>query len=405
MSLHFPVETFEQHGCSIVLRRVEGPEAREFFFTCRPPVGAAGPVQQTQAIYRAILDVLSSSGAGPGSVISENVFLRDAGADIESFRAARRQVLADHGAEIRFNPATVELEQAPLDDTCLVEVQLWAVQSASTEVTHEQITAPAACDCPECGELRGLRITDCGDTQFCASGIYGRGDGPYEQTLAMFHAAETLLQEAGMAFSDVMRTWIHFREMDRDYAEFNRARREFFQSRNIDPIPASTGIGAGLVPQAHDVCLGVYAVQSERGSTVRQVMTTPTLNEAPVYGSDFSRGMRVEEPNRVALFISGTASLDEAGRTVHVDDFDAQVDRMLFNVRALLEGQGAGFDDVVSAITYVKHARDAAPLQEKLLEAGYQGFPNSIVEAPVCRPELLCETELLALLPVGDAAD
>ena len=216
----------------------------------------------------------------------------------------------------------------------------------------------------------------------------------------MFEASEALLQQAGMEFSDVMRTWIYFSEMERDYAGFNRARREFFEARGIDPIPASTGIGAGLVPAEHDLCLGIYAVKSSP-PTRRTVMTTPTLNEAPVYGSDFSRGMRVEELNKVALHISGTASLDESGETVHLDDFEAQADRMLLNVAALLEGQGADFRDVVSAITYLKHPQDAERLRQKFHEAGYEGFPNVLVKAEVCRPELLCETEALAVLPVS----
>jgi enamine deaminase RidA (YjgF/YER057c/UK114 family) len=127
-------------------------------------------------------------------------------------------------------------------------------------------------------------------------------------------------------------------------------------------------------------------------------MTTPTLNEAPVYGSDFSRGMRIQESNKVALHISGTASLDETGKTLHLDDFEAQADRMLLNVAALLKEQGATFSDVVSAMTYLKHPADAQRLRQKFHEAGYDGFPNVVVQAPVCRPELLCETEALAVL-------
>jgi enamine deaminase RidA (YjgF/YER057c/UK114 family) len=101
----------------------------------------------------------------------------------------------------------------------------------------------------------------------------------------------------------------------------------------------------------------------------------------------------------VALHISGTASLDETGKTVHLNDFEAQADRMLVNVAALLEGQGANFGDVVSAVTYLKHPEDAGRLRQKFQEAGYEGFPNVLVVAPVCRPELLCETEALAVLP------
>ncbi|MGD9339507.1 MAG: RidA family protein, partial [Chromatiales bacterium] len=205
---------------------------------------------------------------------------------------------------------------------------------------------------------------------------------------------------AGMEFHDVVRTWIYLREIDRDYADLNRARRAFFEARGIDPVPASTGIGGGPVSEAHDLCLGVYAVKAGR-SGARTVMTSPTLNEAPQYGADFVRGMRVGEVNKVALHVSGTASIDEDGRTVHRDDFEAQSDRMLLNIAALLEGQGASFGDAVSAITYLKRPEDAPRLRQKLQRAGFAGFPNALVVAPICRSDLLCEIEVLAALPTG----
>jgi enamine deaminase RidA (YjgF/YER057c/UK114 family) len=126
-------------------------------------------------------------------------------------------------------------------------------------------------------------------------------------------------------------------------------------------------------------------------------MTSPTLNEAVQYGADFVRGMKVVEANKVALHVSGTASIDEHGRTAHVGDFEAQADRMLVNIAALLEGQGADFGDVVSAITYLKHPADAGRLREKIHAAGFKGFPHALVAAPICRPDLLCETEALAV--------
>jgi hypothetical protein len=32
---------------------------------------------------------------------------------------------------------------------------------------------------------------------------------------------------------------------------------------------------------------------------------------------------------------------------------------------------------------------------------GFDGFPFAVVEAPLCRPELLCEVEAVAALPLG----
>jgi enamine deaminase RidA (YjgF/YER057c/UK114 family) len=151
------------------------------------------------------------------------------------------------------------------------------------------------------------------------------------------------------------------------------------------------------VSGTHDLCLGFQAVKGGR-PLARTVMTSPTLNEAREYGADFVRGMRIAESNRIALHVSGTASIDEHGRTVHCGDVDAQADRMLVNIAALLERQGARFADIAHAITYVKRPADGARIRERLHRAGFEGFPHALVVAEICRPELLCETEVLAVL-------
>jgi enamine deaminase RidA (YjgF/YER057c/UK114 family) len=378
---------------------VEGPEARELFFLCQPPAEAADAGQQAEAAYRAILGVLEAEGGSFESVVCETLFLRSLRADLEPVRAARRRVLAAcEGSPHR--PATTEIEQPPLNERACLEVSVQAVLPNGPPLRVDSFEARPACGCAECARSHGLRVHVGKEARLHAGGLYGLGEDAYEQTLAMFGVAEDLLQQAGMEFRDVVRTWIHLREMDRDYADLNRARRAFFEARGIDPAPASTGIGGGPVAEEHDLCLGVYAVQFQGAPPpVRTVMTAPTLNEALLYGSDFARGMRMVETNKVALHVSGTASIDESGRTAHPGDFEAQADRMLVNVAALLEGQGATFGDVVSAVTYLKRPADAGRLREKLHEAGFEGFPNVLVAAPICRPELLCETEALAVLP------
>ena len=392
----YPVsETIETQGCSIVLRRVAGPEARELFFHCQPPAGIAEAHLQAEAIYRAILSVLESEGDSFGSVVTETVFLRNLRASVEPVRVARHRVLAAHGAATH-RPATTEIEQPPLNERACLEVSVQAIMPHESPARFSPVEARPACGCAECARSHGLRIQVGDEIRFHAAALCGSGENAYQQTLGMFTLAEDLLQQAGMEFRDVVRTWIHLRDIDRDYADLNRARRVFFGARGIDPAPASTGIGGGPVPEKHHLCLGVYAVKAGRPS-VRTVMTSPTLNEASQYGADFVRGMKVFETNKVALYVSGTASIDEHGRTVHVDDFDAQANRMLVNIAALLERQGADFGDVVSAITYLKRPADARRLREKLHAAGFEGFPHALVAAPICRSDLLCETEALAV--------
>jgi enamine deaminase RidA (YjgF/YER057c/UK114 family) len=391
--------SIESHGCLLVLRRVDGPGARELFIHCRPAAAATDAGQQAESIYRAIRGVLEAEGASFGSVVSEMVFLRDLRQDIGMVRAARLRALDGPGAATH-RPATLEIEQPPLNEQARLEVLVQAVLPNEAQTPFDVIDVQAACGCADCASAHGLRVQVGAETRFHAAALYGPGDDAYQQTLGMFGLAEQLLQRAGMEFRDVVRTWIHLREMDRDYGALNRARREFFESRGIDLVPASTGIGGGPVPAGHDLCLGIYAVKAAH-AVERRVMTSPTLNEAPEYGADFVRGMRVAEANKVALHVSGTASIDEQGGTAHVGDVGAQAERMLVNIAALLEGQGAGFGDIVSAITYVKHPADQARVLEKLRSAGFAGFPHALVVAPICRPELLCETEALAVLPAA----
>ncbi len=390
-------ESIVRDGCPIVLRRIDGPKAGELFVHCRPPAGTTEPGLQAEAVYSAICDVLAVEGASFGSVVSETVFLRNLRSSVASVRGARDRVLAASGGA-GHRPATTEIEQPPLDERAWLEVSVQAVLPNESPPGFGPIEAESVCGCAECARAQGLRIQIGEETRFHAGGLCGPGDTAYEQTLGMFALAEDLLRRAGMEFGDVVRTWIHLREIDRDYADLNRARRAFFAARGIEPVPASTGIGGGPVSEAHRLCLSLYAVKAGRPA-MRTVMTSPTLNEAMQYGADFVRGMRVVETNKVALHVSGTASIDENGRTAHPDDFEAQADRMLLNVAALLERQSANFGDVVSAITYLKNPADAGRVRKKLREAGFEGFPNAFVVAPICRPDLLCEMEALAVLP------
>jgi enamine deaminase RidA (YjgF/YER057c/UK114 family) len=381
----------------VVLSRADGPDAHELFFNCRPGAEFQSLAEQSAAAYRAILGVLESEGGNFDSVVTETLFLRSAREDVDAIRKARAEVLDTQATDID-RPAITIIQQPPLSGSHDLEVLIHAIIPKSTVGDIEVVKVQPACKCAECARSHGLLVRLGDETRLYAGGLYGAGDTAYEQTGDMFRVAEDLLQQAGMTFTDVARTWLYLPEMERDYPGLNQARREFFQALGVQPSPASTGIGGGLVPPQHVIALGFYAVKSDP-TPRRVVMTTPTLNEAPEYGSDFSRGMRLEEANKVSLLVSGTASIDETGATVHVEDFDAQAERMLVNVEALLAGQGATFADVVSAITYVKKPEDARRLQDKFREAGYDGFPNVVVEAEVCRPELLCETELLAVLP------
>ena len=149
-------ETIEAHGCSIVLRRVEGPAAKELFFHCQPPAETVAARRQAEAIYRAILDVLAVEGGSFGSVVSETIFLRNLRANVESVREARHRVLAAHDGTAH-RPATTKIEQPPLNERACLEVAVQALLPTALPARFERIDARAACVCAACAGARRLQ--------------------------------------------------------------------------------------------------------------------------------------------------------------------------------------------------------------------------------------------------------
>lgn len=138
----------------------------------------------------------------------------------------------------------------------------------------------------------------------------------------------------------------------------------------------------------------------------RPMTNLSALNEAYCYDkpSAFSRGMRVELTNEVMLFISGTASVDENGASIHQGDFRAQCYRMFNNVTALLESEGADWHDIARTTIYIADMRDYEVLNEVRCDyfdsRGLIPYPASTcIEARICRQELLVEMEAIAILP------
>ncbi|MEI6048358.1 MAG: Rid family hydrolase [Bacteroidota bacterium] len=69
-----------------------------------------------------------------------------------------------------------------------------------------------------------------------------------------------LLAAEEMSWHDVVRTTNYLRDIERDYAEFNKIRTSFYQWMNLDPLPASTGIQARLCWETLLVEIEVYAI-------------------------------------------------------------------------------------------------------------------------------------------------
>src|ERR1039457_6659413 len=95
----------------------------------------------------------------------------------------------------------------------------------------------------------------------------------------------------------------------------------------------------------------------------RAITNLRVLNEAYDYAkpSSFSRGMRIDLNGLTILLISGTASIDEDGRSVHIGDFRAQQRRTYQNITGLLEAEGATWHDIVRTTCYLRDIVPKAP--------------------------------------------
>ena len=137
----------------------------------------------------------------------------------------------------------------------------------------------------------------------------------------------------------------------------------------------------------------------------RAITNLEVLNEAYDYAklSSFVRGMRLDLNGLVILLISGTASIDDKGETVHVGDFRAQCRRTFKNITGLLEAEGATWHDSVRTTCYLRDIdRDYAAFNEERTafyqEQKLNPVPASTgIQAKLCRPELLVEIEAIAM--------
>jgi enamine deaminase RidA (YjgF/YER057c/UK114 family) len=145
----------------------------------------------------------------------------------------------------------------------------------------------------------------------------------------------------------------------------------------------------------------------------RQICEPKVLNEAYDYAEPvpFVRGLRVEMPGYSLLLISGTASVNESGESIHLGDITAQSLRTFRNIDALLASEGADWHDVVRTTCYLRDmSRDYEPFNKVRMafyrEKELDPFPASTgIQATLCREDLLVEIEAMAIIPPDRRAE
>lgn len=129
------------------------------------------------------------------------------------------------------------------------------------------------------------------------------------------------------------------------------------------------------------------------------------INEAYNYKrpSSFSRALRLDFGNYKVVLVSGTASVSEEGKPVHVGDFRAQQWRTYRNITNLLKSEDMTWHDVIRTTNYLRDIeRDYAEFN-KIRTTFYQWLgldplPASTgIQARLCWETLLVEIEVIAI--------
>ena len=242
------------------------------------------------------------------------------------------------------------------------------------------------------GGIRVLDHADAGLVTLSALRAPGQADVAGECQV-VFDQAVAGLAAHGVSLDRVARTWLWLDPIYAGYADLNRVRNGCFRTHGLIAadgatlhLPASTGIGLRPVGGAH---FALEAIAPTTGVRPKTLAVAGNQRSAFGYGSAFSRAACLPTPSGATWYVSGTAAIDAEGRTVAEGDIGRQVMLTIANVQAVLRDIGCAPADIVQGVAYCLN-----PAVEAAWRAVAPGWPLAVVQADICRSNLLFEIEL-----------
>lgn len=285
------------------------------------------------------------------------------------------------------------VEGAPVDGTVIAGVQAWAVEGVHPELQRVVVGGRVVASVYEDGAARHCLLGGLGPTDPRAT--------PATQANQTFENLEKALETAGFNIADLARTWFYNDDILAWYGDFNSVRTTYYSRRpfRTGSVPASTAV-SGRSPYGAALSLAAWAVIPLDPNATVQEIASPLQCPAPKYGSSFARAMEIVSGGSQRLLVSGTASIEPGGLTVHLGDARRQIELSMQVVEAILVSRELTFNDVTRALAYCKDPSYAPLFRSWLATRGYKDFPYTPVHCDICRDDLLFEVELDAVAEV-----
>src|SRR5438445_1119 len=177
-----------------------------------------------------------------------------------------------------------------------------------------------------------------------------------KQTERVMENMKAILDAGGATFDDVVKTNIYLADMD-DFNKVNETYGRYF----VKSPPARATVQMAALPRGARIeieCVAAIGGRAPAASGSTPVQST----QAPKAVGSYSQAIG-STPGSF-LFVSGQIAIDPAtGQPVH-GDISAQTERVMENLKAVLEAGGASFDKVVKRTIFVADMADFAKINE-----------------------------------------
>jgi len=347
--------------------------------------------------HSAYVDLAARLAAEDRTVVYEKTF--GVLACAEEAAACRNKAFADKGLDVPV--CQTYIEGRPCHDGILAGFQVWTLDRALARglVVARGDRSPAV----------SARIETSAGAVVFVSGVTGSDSHRSVDDAAVvreaFENAERLLAAHGLGFRNVARTWLYVPDLLDRYAALNQARSAFLRRRRLiggeGPVflPASTAV-EGRYRSGAACLLDLLAVAP---AGLLAPLASTRQGSALDYGSAFSCGMSVTGEELPAgdqaplVLVSGTASIDACGRSMHLGDPAGQIQETYRITDSLLRQARCSFAEVASAVRYHSDIATWSTHQDLAARGLLPHLPAIDVLGTLCRRDLLFELEVTAV--------